>query len=58
MFLRFSQVFVPIFITKEKKGSDLCQIVPKKDLDPKLDPPWKNDLRSDHFPKKDLDPDL
>ena len=25
---------------------------PKKDLDPVLDPPWNNDLRSDHFLKK------
>ena len=31
---------------------DRFQKAPKKDLDPVLDPPWKKDLRSDHFLKK------
>ena len=47
-----------LILVNSKKGSDLVQKVPKKDLDPILNPLWKKDLRPDHFPKKDLDPDL
>ena len=35
-----------------RSGSDLCQKLPKKDLDPVLDPRSKKDLRSDPSTKK------